>query len=96
MIDDIESGRVEPTDERLRAFLFLTGHELDRDGKQRRRALGVDEALYERNLRLLPEERMELTIELSRELLRVRAAGARAQRERFEELTRELRGLAGQ
>ena len=92
-ISQIERGQLEPSLARLRSLVALTGHELD--ASVRPRAPRLDEALFLHSLRMLPEERLELTVELSRSGLALRAAGREAEREIAEREIREQRELAG-
>lgn len=92
-ISQIERGQLEPPLVRLRSLVALTGHELDATLEQR--ALSVDEPLFLHSLRMLPEERLELTVELSRSGLALRAAGREAELEVVEREIREQRELAG-
>jgi transcriptional regulator with XRE-family HTH domain len=92
-ISQIERGQLEPPLLRLRSLVALTGHELD--AAARPLALSIDEALFLHSLRMLPEERLELTVELSRSGLALRAAGRHAEVDRAEREIREQRELAG-
>jgi transcriptional regulator with XRE-family HTH domain len=87
-ISQLERGELEPSLERLRELVYLTGHELDVALKPRKSE--IDEGLLLDNLRLLPEERMELTVALSRFALASEGAAARAW---LGQLREELRGL---
>jgi transcriptional regulator with XRE-family HTH domain len=75
-ISQVERGEVEPSLARLRSLIVLTGHELDVTVRPRR--MRIDEGLFLDNLRLLPEERLELTVELSRHALATQGAAERA------------------
>lgn len=92
-ISQIERGQLEPPLLRLRSLVALTGHELD--ATVRPLELSIDEPLFLHSLRMLPEERLELTVELSRSGLALRAAGRRAEVERAAREIREQRELAG-
>jgi transcriptional regulator with XRE-family HTH domain len=92
-ISQIERGQLEPSLARLRGLVALTGHELG--ATVRPRALSLDEPLFLHSLRMLPEERLELTVELSRSGLALRAAGRQAELERAGREIREQRELAG-
>ncbi|MCA1679888.1 MAG: helix-turn-helix domain-containing protein [Actinobacteria bacterium] len=80
-ISDLEREQVAPSLARLRALVALTGHDLTVELAPRR-AL-VDERLIAHNLELLPEERLELTIEMSRYTLALGAAAPRALAESY-------------
>ncbi len=92
-ISQIERGQLEPSLARLRSLVALTGHELD--AMVTPRALSIDEGLFLHSLRMLPEERLELTVELSRSALALRAAGRQAELGRAAREIREQRELAG-
>jgi len=92
-ISELERGRVEPSFDRLAGLIELTGHELGVTIGRRR--LSIDEPLFLENLRLFPEERLELAVRLSCEALALRSAGRQASRERVERHAAELRELAG-
>jgi HTH-type transcriptional regulator/antitoxin HipB len=92
-ISQIERGQLEPSLARLRSLVALTGHELDTTVSPR--ALSIDEPLFLHSLRMLPEERLELTVELSRSGLALRAGGREAELERAARDIREQRELAG-
>ncbi len=65
--------QIEPSLARLRSLVALTWHELD--AMVRPRVSSIDEELFLHSLRMLPEERLELTVELSRSGRALRAAG---------------------
>ena len=92
-VSQIERGQLEPPLLRLRNLVALTGHKLDATVEPL--ALSIDEALFLHSLRMLPEERLELMVELSRSGLALRAAGRRAEVERAAREIREQRELAG-
>jgi transcriptional regulator with XRE-family HTH domain len=92
-ISQIERGQLEPSLARLRSLVALTGHQLD--AVLAPRALSIDESLFLDSLRMLPEERLELTVALSRSALALRAAGRDAEVERAARELREHRELAG-
>lgn len=71
-ISEVERDQVSPSLARLRALIALTGHDLRLDLASHR-AL-VDHDLIAHNLELLPEERVELAIGLSRQALALAAA----------------------
>lgn len=87
-ISHVERGEVKPSLERLRSLIMLTGHEVEVTLRPRR--LQIDEALFLENLKLLPEERLELTVQLSRNALAMKGAAERAW---LEEIRRERREL---
>lgn len=89
-ISQVERGEVEPSLARLRALVALTGHELGVSVGPRR--MRIDEGLFLDNLKLLPEERLELTVELSRHGLGTEGAAEHAW---LEQVRRERREILG-
>ncbi|MGO9792764.1 MAG: helix-turn-helix domain-containing protein [Solirubrobacteraceae bacterium] len=88
-ISNVESAKLEPSYERLASLVWLTGHDLD--ATIRRRALQVDEAQFLEHMRMLPEERLELTIALSRFAVKTMGLAQQASTDR---LLRELDEIA--
>ena len=84
-VSKIENGSIEPSFARLQGLIALTGYELDVG--IRRPKLNIDESLLYVSLRSLPEERAETTVQLSRFIQGVAAAG---ERDRADRLLREL------
>jgi transcriptional regulator with XRE-family HTH domain len=87
-LSKIESGALEPSFARLRALVALTGYELDVG--IRRRQLSIDEGLLFESWRSLPEERVENTVRLSRNLGEAGGAGERARADRLERALDEI------
>lgn len=63
-ISAIEAGRVSPSADRLAELVSLCGYRLSAELVDRPARL--DRALLSDSLKMLPEERLELTIEISR------------------------------